>query len=224
MAVAVLGLVAAAGLAGCARSEPTAAAYVADNRFTTRQVDDVVGSVQGKVAPGKLGTVRQNVITWMVLGDVAKRLAAEAHIPVTVDYEAGAQQIGLPADLAYTRLGVESTSYITAVTENAPQVAPTDAQLHDVYDKGRAAGAIPASVTFEQAKPRLDGPQLRAALGQQKVLVDGLAKYHVVVNPNYLPAEYAILTFQGGSTPTVAVGVPLGNASASPGVTDQSSS
>ncbi len=227
LAVAALGAVAAAGLTGCARAEPNAAAYVADKTFTNQQVEKIVDGVKDKAESGKLGNVRQNVVTWLVLGDVSKRLAAEQHIPVKVDYASGAQQLGLPADLPYTRLEIEAVSYISAVTQNAPQVQPTDAQLRAIYDKGRAAGVIPASVTFEQAKPRLDGTELRGALGQQKVLTDALAKYHATVNPRYLPAEYPLLSFQGGNngaTPTVAVGVPLGPTDATPAVTDQSAS
>ncbi len=225
LAVAALGAVAAAGLTGCGRSAPSDAAYVADKSYTNQQVEKIVDSVKAKADAGKLGNIRQNVVTWLVLGDVSKRLAATQHIPVKVDYEGGAQQLGLPADLPYTRLEIEAVSYISAVTQNAPQVTPTDEQLHAIYDKGRAAGVIPASVSFEQAKPRLDGPELRGALGQQKVLTDALAKYHATVNPRYLPAEYPLLSFQGGSngsTPTVAVGVPLGPVDATPAVTEQS--
>jgi hypothetical protein len=202
--LAVLGVSAILALTGC-RSSPSTAAYVGPTQYSVSSVQRVAAEVRGNKAVDL--SSQQDVAKMYVLRDVAKRIVDEKGWKVQrLDRAAVAQQLNLKPDSRYVALRAEVEEYLGAVMQNAAPVAPTDADLRDLYDRAKVAGLVQAGQTFEAVKPQIDSPQLRSALGARKLLTDGVKKYHVTVNPRYAPAEWPLLRFTGDKP---AVVVPL---------------
>ena len=202
--LATLGVSVILALTGC-RSSPTAAAYVGPTQYSVSNVEQLSAEVRGNQAVDLPS--QQDVAEMYVMRDVAKRIVDEKGWKVQrLDRAAIAQQLGLKADSKYVALRVEVEEYLGALGQNAPAVAPTDADLRDVYDRAKAAGLVQPGQTFEAIKPQIDSPQLRSALGARKLLTDGMKKYNVTVNPRYKPAEWPLLRFSGNKP---AVVVPM---------------
>ncbi|MFI7607160.1 hypothetical protein ACIBTV_18735 [Micromonospora sp. NPDC049366] len=219
VASVAVGLVA---LAGC-RTEPGVAAYVGDHRITEEQVTSIVEELRPEVTaspsadeeqaadpaqPGAPQVSRSEVVTTLVLLDVCRQLSADNGYQPRgqVSPEQVAQQTALPAEAVYVKRFAELHTCMSGVPGSQP-VAPTKAELDKIIEIGRAAGAIPAEFTDEQAASRLDGDQLRAALASRKTLVEAADAYDVSVNPRYRPLVYPLLSFEAG---VPAVSVPLG--------------
>jgi hypothetical protein len=222
--LAVVVAVGALGLAGC-KSAPGVAAYVGDQKITEKRVDDILADVKNKLAavkqpasqasPSAAATPtptptppgREMIVSTLVLNTVCDRLAAERGTKfTTVDINQVAQAELLPAASTYV---VERTKLFSCLggVETGGSAAPTEAELREIYDRGKAAGAIPKDQTFEQIAPQLDGTQLRSALAAKHTFTDGVAKYNVTVNPRYRPLELPLLSFSGSAA---AVSVPIG--------------
>ncbi|GLY25335.1 hypothetical protein [Micromonospora sp. NBRC 101691] len=232
VASVAVGLVA---LSGC-RSEPGVAAYVGDQRITEEAVtrildelrDDAAASTPEQPAPdqpaGQPGAPgeqrlpsRGEVVSTLVLGDVCKRLSADkGYRPQTqVPVEQVSQQLGYPTDTTYPQRVAELYTCLSGVPSGQP-VAPSEQEMTDLVEAGKAAGAIPAEVTVEQAATQLDGEQLRTALATRNALAEAVEGYDVTVNPRYRPLSFPVLSFAGN---VAAVSVPLGEAG-SDAVTD----
>ena len=202
--LATLGVSVILALTGC-RSSPSAAAYVGPTQYSVSSVRQVADEVRGNQAVDL--TTQQDVAKMYVLRDVAKRIAdAKGWKPQHLDRAAIAQQLRLKSDSKYVALRADVEEYLGALVQNADPVAPTDADLRDVYDRAKAAGLVQQGQTFEAIKSQIDSPQLRSALGARKLLTDAVKKYHVTVNPRYAPAEWPLLRFTGDKP---AVVVPL---------------
>jgi hypothetical protein len=218
--LAVVVAVGVLALAGC-KSVPSVAAYVGDQKITEKRVDDILADVKKKLAavhqpavqasPSAAATPtlpgREMIVSTLVLNTVCDRLAADRGTKfTTVDINQVAQAEQLPAASTYV---VERTKLYSCLggVETGASAAPTQAELREIYDRGKAAGAIPKDQTFEQIAPQLDGTQLRSALAAKHTFTDVVAKYNVTVNPRYRPLELPLLSFSGSAA---AVSVPIG--------------
>ncbi|MEU3453924.1 hypothetical protein ABZ671_10010 [Micromonospora sp. NPDC006766] len=216
-------------LSGC-RSEPGVAAYVGDHRITESAVTSLLDELRAKLSPSPESSdnpdqarpsglqlpARSEVVTDLVLLDVCQRLAADKGYQssqrVTADDVAA--QYNLPADTAYTQRVAELITCRAGLP--AEPVAPTEQELADLLVAGKAAGVIPAEMTVQEATAKLDGDQLREALGHKKLLREAFDGYGVTINPRYRPLEIPLLNFAAGHA---ALSVPLGE-SGSDAVTD----
>jgi hypothetical protein len=145
--------------------------------------------------------------------EVARRFAREKGItPGAPDYEGAASQLGASVDDPYVRLNAESDSYLTALRENATARTPTEAELHDAYDRSvKIAG--PGQATFEQISAELMQLPLYAnALALRDELTAAMGRYGVTVSPRYQPLDFPLysvsVTASGGQL--VLVSLPLG--------------
>ncbi|MFV2008955.1 MULTISPECIES: hypothetical protein [unclassified Micromonospora] len=207
--ITVIALVGVAVLSAC-RSQPGVAAYVGDEQYTEEQVTsliddmaDQLGEQAGQQGAPPLPT-RQQVVSALVLADVCAQL----------DVPSGAQpvspeQLGLPPASEYGQTASQAWNCIVGLQAGG-QVQPTQEELFDLVEKGRAAGVIPDEVTDEEAAGQLDGEQLRSSLAARDALADAVAGQDVTVNPRYRPLEFPVLSFQAPQGNVVAVGIPLG--------------
>jgi hypothetical protein len=210
--LAVLALLAGLALAGC-RSNPDTAAYVGDAKLTNKQVEALYGEVRSQ----DIQLDRSGLVQLWVLNQLARRIAADRDVTIPEAQVAqAAAQLKLKPDSAFARLYAEEQIAVQSVSGTATPIPATEADLRGVYQRGRAAGVIPADVTFEDARPLLDVDQLREGLGLQKMFAEASTKYDVSVNPQYGPVEYSLLPFQtqeGGQVPALVVPLDAGAAS-----------
>ncbi|HEX6969880.1 MAG TPA: hypothetical protein VF174_13870 [Micromonosporaceae bacterium] len=208
--VSVAAIAAVGVLATACRSHPEVAAYIGDQEVTEAQVSEVVEDLRQKL--GEDPTVplppRSQVVTVLVLNNVCEQVSAEKGYRPQAEYpvEFIVEQSGLPADSAYVRHSADLQTCLSGFPA-AQAVAPTEDELTDLVARAKAAGAVPAEVTFNEAVAQLDGEQLRRALGQRQAFTEAMAGYDITVNPRYRPLELPLLVFQDRST---AVGVPIG--------------
>lgn len=209
--ITVIALVGVAALSAC-RSQPGVAAYVGDQQYTEERVTSVVdeltdqlGEQAGQEGAPPLPT-RQQVVSALVLADVCRGLDVPGGgQQITPDQYA--QQFGLPVDSEYVRAAAQAWTCVSGL-QGSGQVEPTQEELFDLVDRGRAAGVIPDEVSDEEAASQLDGEQLRSALATRDVIADAVAEQNVTVNPRYRPLEFPLLSFQSN---VIAVGIPLGD-------------
>jgi hypothetical protein len=217
-ALAAIGAVALVALSGC-RLETGSAAYVGSTRYTNDQVTRVANKVSNAKQLDISGP--SGVAALYVLRDVSGRLIKEkgwtTSSPVHASDVSGAFDV--PADSEYASLRAEVETNLNAIKEHVTPTKPTSDDLHDLYDRARLGGLItdPTQQTFENVSPQFDSPDLETALAQRAALLDAIKRYDVSVNPKYAPAEYPLLSFQGG---VPAVVVALNARSINPGVVD----
>jgi hypothetical protein len=180
-----LTLLGAAVLSGC-RSEPGIAAYVGDLKITEKQVNEVVTDA----GPPKtiLGNIRQQTVSWLVVGEVARRHAAANGFTVEKpDYGQVAEQLQVPADKKIVKIYGDLVAAVDALYVQAKPVQPTPADLQAIYDQQAAAGQVPPGTTLEAFAASIDMDKLGRLLGLRNALRDAAKAYHVVVNPKYRP-------------------------------------
>ncbi|WFE23469.1 hypothetical protein O7621_09400 [Solwaraspora sp. WMMD937] len=208
--ITVIALVGVAALSAC-RSQPGVAAYVGDEQYTEEQVTSLIDDMADQLGEqaGQQGApllpTRQQVVSALVLADVCAQL----------DVPGGAQpvspqQLGLPPASEYGQTASQAWTCIVGLQAGG-QVQPTQEELFDLVEKGRAAGVIPDEVTDEEAAGQLDGEQLRSSLAARDALADAVAEQDVTVNPRYRPLEFPVLSFQAPQGNVIAVGIPLGD-------------
>jgi hypothetical protein len=213
IAAVAVGVLAVVGLGAC-RQEPGSAAYVGSTRYSDAQVRQTAN----EVASARLDlTDPAGIAQLYVLRDVARKLTQEkgwtSTQPITAEQVAGVQRVS--ANSRYATLRAEVETYLNAIRENAPPAKPTSADLHELYDRAKAAGLIPPGQTFEAVSPQFDSPELEAALGQRAALLEEIKRTGVSISPRY-PAEYPLLSFQSGKP---AIVLPLNSTPVVPGVT-----
>ncbi len=160
---AILAVLAGLALTDC-RTQPGIASYVGDSRLTDNEVEQLVTTIETDVKNGggalekeAYGNIRQLVVQLTVFTEIAKRYAAEKGLTLPEqDYEAAAQQFGLPVTDPFVKLAVDSDSYRNLLLENAAagerRRRPTCAT--------RTTGSSPPACrrsAFEQLKGRVGG-------------------------------------------------------------------
>jgi len=192
VAIAAVGVLAVAGLAGC-RSEPNVAAYVGDTRFTEKQINEVVDEVADRVNEGRLGGVRQNVVSWLVLGDLGRRVAAEQQVSIPpVDVVGAAEQAQLPADTKLAKAFAEWVTVGTALLQVAPDSQPSQADLRAIFESLVDQGQVPEGTTFEMVASQLITPDTAKLVGLRNLLSEAAEQHKLAVNPRYRPLNVAL--------------------------------
>lgn len=214
--ITVIALVGVAALSAC-RAQPGVAAYVGEEQYTEEQVTRLVDELTEQLgADGAApegappAPTRQQIVSALVLADVCAQLDVPAG-GQQISAEQYGQQFGLPADSAYVQASAQAWTCVSGLQSGGGQVAPTQEELQELVDRGRAAGVIPAEVTDEEAASQLDGDQLRASLAARDAIAEAAAEQDVSVNPRYRPLEFPVLSFQSAQGNVVAVGIPLGD-------------
>ncbi len=224
---AILAVLAGLALTGC-RTQPGIASYVGDHRLTDNEVEQLVTTIETDVKNGggalekeAYGNIRQLVVQLTVFTEIAKRYAAEKGLTLPEqDYEAAAQQFGLPVTDPFVKLAVDSDSYRNLLLENAQPANPTEADLRDAYDRVVASGV--QEVTFEQLRDELAAlPQLRSGVGLRNELSAAADRYGVSVNPRYQPLDMPLSGVPGQSGEIWLVVLPLGATGSTPAVVDR---
>lgn len=217
--VGVVALVGVLALSGC-QASPTLAASIGGVSIQNADVDATVATIEddfakaNKQLPPELhGDVRQRVMLATVFNEVARRYAKEKNIPVpAVDYNAAAQQFGLPASDPYVRLNADTQVLLSTLLAAAKPATPTEADYHEAYDLYRAAAGEQAS-SYEEVQPEIAAlTEFNTALGLRQELVAAADRYGLVVNPRYSPLRAPVLQVQtsGGDALTLLT-MPLGN-------------
>jgi hypothetical protein len=205
-------------LAGC-QSKPGVAAYVGNTEISVDQVnkivsdlDDAVQQRQGSIPDTAYGNVREQVLGDLVFVEVAHRYAdAQSFSQPPINVDDVAQQTGLPTSLGFVTLEAQADAYHNMLLSRVTASTPTDADLHDVYNR-----APHVQESFDQVKSQLQALQgLPAALGLRRDLQKALNDDHVVVNPRYRGIEIPLYSVRTGDGSTfTAVALTLGTASA----------
>jgi hypothetical protein len=189
-AVVLAGVLALIGLAAC-RDQPTVAAYVGSVQFTNADVERIVNEFPQDKRAALAGGIRQVVVRDFIISEVATRIGNERGLPPRsadpADYQSDAANLKVDMGSAYIKLIERTDAAMATITPASQPQAPTEADQREVYTQLVSSGVLRQGVTFEQIKPELDTPDMRAALGLRKVIADGVAKYGVVVNPRYRP-------------------------------------
>jgi hypothetical protein len=187
--VAVLALAGGLVLAGCGRSQPSAAAYVGGTRYSERQVDAIAEQIRASPIADQLASPRVSALQWLVLGDLARKAAAERSIAVPPsDYNGLGQQMGVSPGSQMVHAYADWVAVRTVIAQRADPVAPSEEDLREVFDTLRREPDFPPNVTFEQAAEQLRADEdLPLLVGVRNVLRDVANKHKVVVNPRYRP-------------------------------------
>jgi hypothetical protein len=187
--VAVLALVGGLALAGC-RSQPGTAVNVGSAEYSEKQVNQL-GDELAKAgsSAGSKSDARHTIVEWIVQRDAARRYVAEKQWETpAVDFEATAQQTGLPANDPLNKLFAEFRVYDGVVTQHAPDAEPSSAEWTDFYQRALAAGLIKGGLSEQQFRDSIgqNGEQsFRNALGRRNVYQEAIKKANVAVNPKY---------------------------------------
>jgi hypothetical protein len=216
MLVAVVALVGGLTLSGCQNS-PTTAVTMNGFSMQNSDVDNTFATVEGDVRKGgqqinteSYGDVRQSIVRFTVFNEIAKRYAQEKGYPApTPDYNAMAQQIGLPPEDPFVKLYADTQAYHDLLTSKAAPATPTEADLREAYERYRVAYGDQA-LPYDQIKPNLQGvPEFAQAIGLRNELMAAAQRYGVSVNPRYAPLEMPLLSVPDSNLDIVAL--PLGD-------------
>lgn len=199
----VLALAAAvAGGATACNVQPGAAAFVASNRITQSQVNDVFQSVldgyHNQVPTNEFGNIRKSVAATMVMHDLVRRVAADTGVTIPpADYAGLARETSLPEDNPYVRLEAETRAAINTLRNASADVPAREQDLRDVYESLVQQGV---QVSYAQLRPELAAQQaVRKGAALRGTLVGAAKKYHVDVNPRYGALAYPLTTVQIGT-------------------------
>jgi hypothetical protein len=199
--LAALTLGAGLALAGC-RSDPAVAAYVGGDKITEAQVDHLVANAKAleqtpeptASAPAQTQTSqlsRSSVVTVLVLGKVCAQLQAKQGFkPQPIGAERASQIGGVPPTSEFATELDKTYSCLSAIPISQ-SAQPTDAELHDIYDRAKVKGLV--NVPFDQIKAQIAGDQtVQRAIAVNRVLDGMVTDGDVRVNPRYRPMEFTI--------------------------------
>jgi hypothetical protein len=207
-ALAVLGVV---SLAGC-RTEPSVAAYVGGTKITEDRVERIVNEVKPVLPKVALSDIREAVVRWIVVGEVADRLAHERGYPVEpANLEDLASQLPVHVNGSKepTELAKVYGKWLAAARAVIQKVQParlTDDDRRAIFDQAVADGKVPPNATYEQVSPQLDTLGYEQFVGLRDELLDAAKRAHLSVNPKYRPL---VMTF-GPSPDLPELKLPLG--------------
>jgi hypothetical protein len=207
--VAVLALVGGLALTGC-RSQPGMAVYVGSAKYTQKDVDKLADQLAN--VPGyPKSAARGQVVQWLVVRDLDKRLIAGGHWSAPPVDLAGAtsqfeQALQVPDAAAAKKVVADSRPLITlfaevnaygaVVRQHASAARPSDADYQDLYDHAKAAGLVQGGQD-EAAYRQSLGPQneqvFAQTIGLKNLYKGALGKANVSVNPKYGPADLVLL-------------------------------
>ena len=203
----LLAVLALAGclLAGC-RSEPGVAAYVGDTKITeaevTRVYDATVAAFgvavkeQGGPADAQAPITRKYVVTALVAREVFRNAAREKGVsPTDLPADQVGQSLGLPPS-EFVTVFTEYLAYRDGLTADATPGTPTEEDLHGVYERLIASGALEPDQSFADFRTALTGQNLQSialTVAARNLLAPIVESADVVVNPRYAPVELDLL-------------------------------
>jgi hypothetical protein len=233
--VAALALIAGVALAGC-RSAPGTAVYVGSVQISNRQIDQAMDGIRADVArldPQLLnsifGDVRRELIGDLIFVQVARQYAtAHDYALPAPDYDTAAGEIGLPVGDPYVHARADAKAYQALLATKLKPAEPSDADLREVYDRAVAfdqknGTSILQGQSFENLKDAIAAnTSISTGIILRNALRDAVKQADIVVNPRYLPVEYAVTELQTGSgqRPFVAVALQFGSGASGPPVVD----
>jgi len=206
--VVALALLGALGLAGC-RAQPTVAAYVDQTKITEEQVDAMVADAKAKAAtPEEQGTRapgRGDVVSTIVLNQLCDDLQKQQGFnKPPVSTEQIKQSEGTPSSSEFAKIRANLWSCLSGVPVETQE--PTDAELRELYNLAKAAGAV--DVPFEDIRAQLAADQsVRQALAIDRTLTEAAKGKDITVNPRYRPLMFPVFTLQSGEA---IVSIPMG--------------
>lgn len=201
--IAVLGLLAAGGLVAC-RADPAVAAYVDDQRITEAEVDAVMAELREVADPAQLPALRDQVVEWLVLTEVAGRYAEQEGLAVPEpDPERIGGAVGLAPEHPYVQVAAEFDAAMAALSDTVAPVPPTEADQREVYDQLAVQGLTDP---FEQVQPELDEQLLGEPVAVRNLLTEAVARADIQLNPRY-DLVYQVPVPVG--EPPAGLGVPL---------------
>ena len=241
--VAVVAILAGAGLAGC-RSAPDVAVYfgqsaafgVADveriyddarTRLTAArdaagQSAEQAGASAAAAGPVEVPFTGPDVVATLVGHDLATRLARAQNVtlPADLPLDRAGQSIGLPGDAEYVRLWTETRLLFDQLMEKAAAAQTTDADLRAVYQVFEDTGELQPGTTFESFKAQVP-PQAMQVLGRAVTVRNDvqreLDQLDVRVNPRYESAEISVYAEPGPNNQTLSlISVPLATSNIAP--------
>jgi hypothetical protein len=213
--VAAVALVGTLALAGC-QHDPDRALQIGDVTMNNADVEATADRFATQVANSPrtiedpVGVVRRSVVQLTVFNELARRYAREKGITLPQpDYAASAQALGTAADDPYARLNAETSTYLSALRQQATPQTPTEADMQDVYGRYvELAGADAAP--YDQIKQALlELPEYAQALGLRAELQAALGRYGLTVNPRYTPLDFPLFAVSQGQL--VLVNMPMGD-------------
>jgi hypothetical protein len=186
-AVAALAVLGALVLTGCGKAQPGTAAYVGDTRHTERQLDDLVDEIR-RVDPDQAPTLRGQVLTQLILNDLAHRAADAEKITIPpAGYNEYAERFGLPADSKLVRFVADYAAVIGALQTNVEPVDPTEEEFRDVWAELLKDPRLDPNTYGRLLDLWRSHPTVPVALGIRKALREQVARTKVVVSPLYSP-------------------------------------
>lgn len=222
--LAVVSLVGVFTVSGC-RSAPTAAAYVGEEVYTQQEVQDILTELQNAVesATGsndsafEPGSMRQTVVSYLVVNEVARKVAADRGIAVPVaDLQVAVSVLGLPAEGVVTaavletrcaRIAADLATVVMALQAATTAVDPTEAEQRQVFESLRYQGQR-VSDSFESLQPAFTRDSIGHPVALGRWLNEGVSRYRATVNPRYAPLAWQV-SVQLTSAVTASVSVPL---------------
>jgi hypothetical protein len=233
--IAIVAVVALGGVSAC-RSEPAVAAYIGKAEITQARVDAVYADAESKLlasadkarvqqsaspdpsappvpADIKMPIGKAEVLTALIGADVLTAAAKATNAkPVEVPVATVSQQVGLPEDAEYVTLYSTYRGYLATLIKAAKPGSISEVDLHQVYDRLKAAGGFASSpVEFAEFSSGL-GEEDRAALAQSVGLRDQLKDQAatITVNPRYGVHELPLLPVELQAGKSVGlIGLPL---------------
>lgn len=219
--VAVLGVLALAGLGAC-RADRSVAAYVDDVPISEAELDEAMADYQaildaqaGGVAPtedpGQTGeraaSFRRQLVGFRILTEAGHGyLAAEGLAAAEPDLDRVATQVGLAPDSALVRVVAEYLAVETVLRDSVEPVAPTETDQREVYDNLVDQGlTVPP---FEEARAALTEEVLGGPVALRDLLVAVRDRAEIQLNPRYQPVHRVLVPVRGAQS---WLSVPLGD-------------
>jgi hypothetical protein len=156
------------------------------------------------------------VVSWLVVGDVARRYDEEHGYEVQplsdAAYKGNATEAKLPVPpfdgkdtrppLEVERVYGDWLAAVSVMSQHTTPAEPTEADKHDIYQQAIIEGSLPSDTTYEQIADKFNLEQVAPLLGLRNELRDTAKARGLTVNPRYRPL---VMSLNG-------IPLPLGSA------------
>ncbi|GLZ80968.1 hypothetical protein Afil01_57750 [Actinorhabdospora filicis] len=218
--VAALALLAVGGLSAC-RVETGAAVFVADSRVGEDRVDAIVDSAPDALTingrPAEVKDLRQQVVEWLTIVDLAQRVSADTGRPLPgPDFAAAAAKIGADSDNAFARLLAQGPAYKAFLFEGVEEMQASPEMVEGLVADYKAANGdaqLPADFgaqVLAAINEPTSGAPLRVALAQRNRADELFEQYDVLTNPRYgqLAIKFASIPVADGTAVMIEAPIP----------------
>lgn len=179
-------------LSGC-QTQSGAAAFVAGQRTSQQQVDTVAKGTHGKIADGNPTDTRRDYLVNLIMAQVGQKLLVAKHLKVpSVDYQAAASTIGLPANNTFVRAEAQGQAYLTALAKAVGSPQLTEKLVREQDKELKEAGVIDPKLPIEELAQFLSQPGVEPVMSLWSELYQAQKTYGVKVNPRYGTVAYPL--------------------------------